>query len=244
MSFPLISLVMPTMPSRRPFIHQAIKYVLRQTYPNKELVIVDSAPGNPEEFAGYPDFVRYFEKEGNLRIGAKLNYGIEKARGDILHKTDDDDWYHPEIISDLWKLISPDPERSVTRLVGAGVLLLSSWKFKITPDAPWILGASIMFHRRFWERNTFREDIERGVDHYFRLSSVPHSDVVLPRKDRLVFVRHGLGHTWNEERGMSVDRWLSDMPDHPSRIEEFFSPEDLVFYSNLRKELSYKGTIA
>jgi glycosyltransferase involved in cell wall biosynthesis len=228
---------MPTMPVRRLFIHQAIGYFLRQSYPNKELIVVDDAPGDPDDFKGYPSSVRYITKDGNILTGAKVNHGIEHASGDIIHKMDDDDWYHPEILSDLWRLMLPDPENTITRLYGSAILFLLEWRLKITSEKPWLIGASIMFNRKLWKRNKFDEKDLSGSDYKFR-KGTSYREAILMRKDRLMFLRHGVKHTWSDEyKNVSADQFLEREPDHPQKIEEIIPAEDVAFYRDLRSKL-------
>jgi glycosyltransferase involved in cell wall biosynthesis len=234
---PLISCIMPTMPERRLFVRQAIEYFLRFTYPEKELIVVDSAPGDPEFFKGYPPNVRYGVKDGNVWVGAKMNFGVERANGDILIKMDDDDWYHPEILSDIWELMKGDPERTIPRVIGAGFFLIRKWRLKLSGDRPWLLGGVLPFHRRFWEKSKFREDIKAGSDYHFRKTGVYYKEAILMRKDRYVVVRHGVHHTWNRDHAdVDVDAMLENEPDHPQTPEDFFG-EDCAFYQGLREKL-------
>lgn len=232
---PLISTIMPTMPGRRRFVHQAVKYFLRQTYPEKEILVVDSPPGAPEAFAGYPSSVRYLVKEGSPRVGPKMNFGAARAAGDVLHKMDDDDWYHPKLLAEMWELMKADPENTVPRVAGAPFFLLREWKLKLAVGKVWILGGTIPFHRRFWEKNPFREDLEGGSDYAFR-TAAPFREAVLPRMDRYVLIRHGVGHTWKCHKERDVDALFAEYPDHALTPEEFFGA-DCQFYRELWRGL-------
>jgi len=235
---PLISCVMPTMNNRYDLTHQAIKYFLRQDYPQKEIVIVDDEPGSPAEFAKYPGNVRYFVRPGKkATIGAKANFAIERAKGDILHRQDDDDWYHPRLLSELWEMAAVDPVKTVTRLYEFSVFLLLPWKYKICGERPWLLGTSIMFHRKFWEPNHFREDIPDSEDFYFRKGGAQR-EAILRRKDACVVLRHGLSHGWTRMYGgQMVDDYFAKLADYPVPIDKVLPAEDLEFYRKLREKI-------
>lgn len=233
---PLISVVMPTMPSRRRFVHQAIHYFLRQTWPHKELVLVDSFPGYPEPFCRYPSNVRYVVKAGVDTVGAKMNFGAKHAAGEILVKWDDDDWYHPEILSDLWELMKADPEHIVPRVSGAPFFLVRDWRLKISTSKDWVVGGVIPFHRRLWEQYPFQEDLPSGSDYEFRKGLKDCREAILRRSDRYALVRHGVGHTWKEHEGQNTENIFKAYPDHSESPETFFGP-DLPFYQQLRAEL-------
>ncbi len=206
-------------------------------YPQKELVIVDDEPGSPEAFGGHPN-VRYFVRPGKkATIGAKVNFGIERAKGNTIHRQDDDDWYHPRLLSELWDLSKADPEKSVTRLFEFSVLLLEPWKYKICGERPWLLGTSIMFHRKFWERGRFREDIPDSEDFYFRKQG-PQRECILRRKDACVVIRHGLGHGWTRMYGGKlVDDYFLEVKDYPVPIEKMIPAEDVDFYRRMREKI-------
>lgn len=233
---------MPTMNNRHDFTRQAIKYFLRQDYTNKEIVIVDDEPGDPSAFSGYPENVRYFVRPGKKgTIGAKVNYGVGLAKGNTIHRQDDDDWYHPRLLSELWELSAPDPEKSVTRLFEFSVFLLLPWKLKVCGERPWLLGTSIMFHRKFWERGRFREDIPDSEDFYFRKQG-PQRECILRRKDACVVLRHGLGHGWTRMYGgQMVDDYFAKNADYPVPIDKMIPAEDVQFYRQMRDRILSKS---
>lgn len=89
--------------NRKKLARRAVNCFLNQTYPNKELVIVDDGKEDYSElFAGLPEEdVLYIKmkKEPGMVLGTLRNIALEKARGDFLIQWDDDDWYHPERIA-------------------------------------------------------------------------------------------------------------------------------------------------
>ncbi|MCI0526530.1 MAG: glycosyltransferase, partial [Nitrospira sp.] len=94
MEFPLISCIMPTY-NRRPFVPQAIKYFLRQDYPNKELIILDDGTDKVRDLVPDLPEIRYMALPQKLTVGEKRNQAVEASRGEIILHWDDDDWMHP-----------------------------------------------------------------------------------------------------------------------------------------------------
>ncbi len=98
---PLASIVTAT---KRPhLLKQILENFSRQTYFNKELiVVVHGAEGAaceiPPELAGS---VRVIHVPAIVNLGFCLNEGIRQAAGDIWFKVDDDDYYGPHYIEDL-----------------------------------------------------------------------------------------------------------------------------------------------
>ena len=91
MPLPLISVVIPTY-NRAHYLGEAIESVLRQSYGNLELFVVDdgSTDHTPDIVAGFGDRVRFVRQE-NRGTGAARNAGISRAAGQFLAFLDDDD---------------------------------------------------------------------------------------------------------------------------------------------------------
>src|SRR5277367_5106837 len=92
MTAPLISCILPTY-NRRPFIAHAIAYFQRQSYDNRELIILDDGDDPIGDLVPQDAAIRYERLPNRLAIGAKLNLACEMAKGDIIAHFDDDDWY-------------------------------------------------------------------------------------------------------------------------------------------------------
>lgn len=96
MDVPLVTALMVTgKDETRPFYaRRAIDCFLQQTYPNKELLIINH--GRESVFT--PD-VRIRElrimKAHDQTLGSLRNIGLDFARGSLILTWDDDDWYHP-----------------------------------------------------------------------------------------------------------------------------------------------------
>jgi glycosyltransferase involved in cell wall biosynthesis len=93
---PLISCLMVSRGNIFP-ARLAIACYRRQTYPNRELVIVSAQPNSPlSEFVttfGDPS-IRYIESPA-VPLGELRNRSVAEARGSLLCTWDDDDLYHP-----------------------------------------------------------------------------------------------------------------------------------------------------
>ena len=69
----------------------------RQTWPRKELVVVDSSPA---PFASRRSEVRVITAPPGASVPSKRNLALAAARGEIVAWFDDDDWQHPERLTE------------------------------------------------------------------------------------------------------------------------------------------------
>jgi mannosyltransferase OCH1-like enzyme/glycosyltransferase involved in cell wall biosynthesis len=96
---PLVSCLMVTK-NRDQLARSAIECFLNQTYPDKELIIIDDGDRHElEKFVtelNSPQIVYYRLPSQGLTLGELRNLAVEKATGYYLAQWDDDDLYHPQ----------------------------------------------------------------------------------------------------------------------------------------------------
>lgn len=100
----LISVIVPVY-NVKPYLEQCVESVLRQTYTQTEILLVDDGSTDGcsqvcDDFAGKDKRVRVFHTE-NKGLSAARNVGLEQAVGDYISFLDGDDWMEP---SALWEL--------------------------------------------------------------------------------------------------------------------------------------------
>ena len=97
--FPRLSMVCIT---NRPCFSEAVWTQFQgQTYPNKELVVIDSSDGGGVLQDRADVYVR---AEPGTWVGPMRNLGVKAARGDWIMWFDDDDWRHPDLAANLMDL--------------------------------------------------------------------------------------------------------------------------------------------
>jgi len=106
---PLISAVIPCY-NHAHFLSEAIESVLKQTYPNYEIIVVDdgSTDNTGEVAARYPE-VRYIRQDNQGLSGAR-NTGLQESRGDHLVFLDADDLLLPRALEAGEKCLRAHPE--------------------------------------------------------------------------------------------------------------------------------------
>lgn len=104
-----VSIVIPVYKSEA-FLDQLIQSMIDQTYKSIEIILVDD--GSPDKSGEICDF--YAEKDARIKVIHKENGGTCEARnsglkivtGDLLMFADGDDWFEPDCIYYLVKLMS------------------------------------------------------------------------------------------------------------------------------------------
>ena len=121
---PLITVIVPVY-NVKESIHQCIDSVLKQTYTNFELLLVDDGAtdgsGNIcEDYATQDIRIRCFHKQ-NGGVSSARNLGLDNARGELITFLDSDDYFDPDMLEYLYGLIEStgvNYSKCPARLVG------------------------------------------------------------------------------------------------------------------------------
>ena len=100
---PLVSICIPTY-KRHNSIGKVLSNVLKQSYENIEIIVIDDNNPNSSERKLTEEVIRSFDDKrikyvkniDNLGASYSRNVGIEQARGEYLAFLDDDDEWHPD----------------------------------------------------------------------------------------------------------------------------------------------------
>ncbi|OLS34053.1 glycosyltransferase [Bacillus sp. MRMR6] len=94
--YPKVSIIIPFYNCK--YVDQAIQSALNQTYPNKEIIVVDDGSTiYTEKIAPFHDQIVYLKKE-NGGTATALNHGIRSATGEYIAWLSSDDYFLPEKI--------------------------------------------------------------------------------------------------------------------------------------------------
>ena len=107
---PQTSIVIPNYNHQR-YVGRAIESVLRQTYADYEVIVVDdgSTDGSRAEIARFGDAVRAIHQD-NAGLSAARNIGIRAARGRYVGVLDADDEYEPDYLATMTGLLESNPD--------------------------------------------------------------------------------------------------------------------------------------
>ena len=228
---------MATIPSRRHLLPKAIEYFSRQDYPERELLIIDEGPELFPAGLLRPG-IQLFSVPSGLSLGRKLNLGISKVKGEVVVKLDDDDWYHPRLVSELVKALGvAPPDVRIATVSRFRTLLVPEWKMMTSQDG-WMLGNSLCFRKSDWEGPRFDEAHDHLADSHFLAY---YGNKISPVNDPelCVVVRHESGHLWRMLLGNAIeDHFKRNFVPVDGSPEAFLPPEDAGFYRLLRARQS------
>lgn len=246
-STPLVSMVLTTR-DRPGFLQVALACYQHQTYPLRELIVIDDgdqfpADGLSVEAVGG----RLIRMPPGTPLGTKLNRGVEEAQGWLCQKMDDDDWYGSRFLETMvsafmqsrLKLCRP----AIAFLPSFLFFELARWEVRRSGgnNAP---GATLMFAREDWEQRPFRA-LFRDEDVWFLMDQIRQGLVALPvlALEHFLAVRHrgaaqDRGHTWTHQRDSeTLENYLEQRPLYHRRPEDLLPTWALDFYRRLHNEM-------
>lgn len=120
---PKVSILIPCYNAEQ-WIAQAINSALEQTYPNKEVIVVDdgSSDNSLEIIKSFGDLI-YWESQPNQGGNAARNRLLELSTGEWLQYLDSDDYLLPEKIERQINFLSQQPEADIICSPASGELL-------------------------------------------------------------------------------------------------------------------------
>jgi hypothetical protein len=188
---PRVSCIMPTA-NRRRFVPLAIRYFLRQDYPNRELLVVDDGSDPVADLIPADPRIRYLRMDRPRSLGAKRNLACDAANGEFIAHWDDDDWTAPGRLSyQVPALVAAGAKIcGLDRLLCFSELSGSAWQY-VYPRSwqPWVAGGTLCYVKTFWQMNPFPE-INVGEDNRFVWSSHAKNVLALPEGAFYVALLH------------------------------------------------------
>ncbi|MDF2546944.1 MAG: hypothetical protein K0R93_1842 [Anaerosolibacter sp.] len=169
--------------NRQKFIDNVFDNYMRQTYEDKELVVVlnkndmdmerwlEKARNNPS--------ITIYHIDENQTLGACLNFAISKARYDTISKMDDDDYYGPNYLLDLMNTF----QYTKADIVGKHAYYIYfeeskafALKFKDYENCyvNLIAGATLTFKKSVFSKIQFSTDRKAGCDSKFLIDCKQH----------------------------------------------------------------------
>jgi glycosyltransferase involved in cell wall biosynthesis len=245
---PRVSVIIATRDRPR-LLAIALRCYELQTYPNRELIVVDDGEVAPADAASVEAIgANLIRVEPGTPLGVKLNHGARAANGMFCQKMDDDDWYAPTFVETMvqsvlqsWTIVR---RPTIAVLMGFLFFDVARWEVRrSTPEnAP---GATLFFEREVWDEHPFR-GVPRDEDVWFYMDQIRHGGVcvTVDAPETFLAVRHGgsqrdRGHTWTQQLdGKRLESYLQDLPQHDGGPEALLPEWALAEYRSLRDELN------
>lgn len=228
----LVSCILAT-GNRERFIPQALRCFAAQTYPDRELIVVDDGEVPVAGLCGSMPRVRYLRLGRRTPTGTKLNLGIEAAAGTIVQKLDDDDYYAPGFLAaSVGRIQASRSARAIAAWDSFLIFLASAARPALYGSGSgWMAGGTLCFRREVWQAAAFR-DVARDEDAYFLDDHAgPRLRVRAP--EEYVLVRHGK-NTWRRFRnGVAVEDFVRTLEPYPKSLEEVVGEDAARFYTGL-----------
>jgi glycosyltransferase involved in cell wall biosynthesis len=218
---------------RRSFLRTALQCFQRQTLDSAELIVIDDGAVPAEDLCAGLNRVVYVRLNQRMNLGEKLNIGIEKARGELIQKLDDDDFYASNFLE---KAVRPFVHGGADRTKALVVwdcflvLLMGSPPVRFSGHG-WRAGGTFCFARGFGRGKLFR-DVPRHVDWYFLHDHKPEL-IARCAPESYMLVRHGK-NTWSaNEGGQPVDRMLGNLAPYSGSLRSIVGDAHFDFYNRL-----------
>lgn len=201
---PRVSVLM-TLYNKGPFVAEAVRSVLQNTFTDLELLVVDDAStdgGLVNARAVEDPRIRIIESEHNTGRAAAANRGFDAARGDYVAVLDADDIAHPERLARQVAFMDANPQVGACgsayqvlgdpSTVGTWPATDSECRGKMLFGDPVVYGTA-MFRRSIVEAHRLRCDAawrKPGMDYLFVLRIGPHAHYA-NLQEPLIFYRMG-----------------------------------------------------
>jgi len=244
---PQVSVILTTK-DRPAFLPIALACYDQQTYPNRELLVIDDGDAFPVDAsivaaAGG----RLFRVPTGTSLGAKLNLGVAEARGELCQNVDDDDWYAHRFMSRMVSALLASRAEvcrpTVTTLMPFLLFDLRRWQVRRSRDDGYA-GATLLFSPADARAAPFRDGVT-AVDRHFLDDQRDIGGVHLRVEalETFLAVRHGggalaRGHTWTHLTvGPRVDDDLVQRPLYARGPEVLLPAWACARYQEVRAQL-------
>ncbi len=219
-----------TCTNRPKYLNNVFKNYNRQLYEDKELIIIlNNNKMNIKEWnfkAQEYSKVSVFQVDEKKSLGYCLNFGIKKAKFDVISKMDDDDYYGPEYLSQALKALkySDIVGKYCTYVYFEDSKTLAIRNPKRQNRYVYRLeGPTLVFRKKISSTIKFH-DISLGEDIQF-CKDCTKNGIKLYATDKFnyIYIRHGSSdkHAWNirDELYKKLCKIIGHVDDYVSYIE-------------------------
>lgn len=192
---PQISVVMPVYNTEEVFLRESIESILKQTFTDFELIIINDCSANNAEdiILSYKDErIVYLKNEENKGVSFSANLGLDTAKGKYIARMDSDDVAMEKRLETQYKFLEENPQYQlcgtrITKAKGKASPRTEDFEYlkaKLILRSNPIIQPTVMFNREFFiKHNLYYANKPYGEDWdlWFRLSLIGKF-VILPEK--------------------------------------------------------------
>lgn len=197
----MVSAIMPTR-GRTGWATDAVRMFLAQTWPAKELVIIDDR-NDPSFLHGCTDPTVKYWIEPSFNIGMKRNLAISRSVGAIVMHWDSDDIYAPERMAEQANLLI-ETGADLVGYYAMEFIDVAGPRYLYRANCAYAIGVSQTYWMETWQTRPFQL-LETGEDSAFL---VGRNIVCCPAKNRIIARIHS-GNTSDKRRwiGLAPQQW-------------------------------------
>ena len=145
---PQVSIILPVYNGEQ-FLRTSIESCQKQTFTNWELLIIDDGSKDKsaeiaKEYEKQDSRIHYYKNEVNLKLPKTLNRGFSLAKGAYLTWTSDDNYYYPNAIEKMVRVL----EKTKSEFVFAKCAIINEKGVEISE-----ISAPHDYKHVIWERN-------------------------------------------------------------------------------------------
>lgn len=219
---PLVSVVLTTR-DRPTFLRIALRCYQHQTYPSRELIVVDDGDRFPaSEAAVRAAGGRLLRVPPGTLLGEKLNIGCAEARGVFLQKMDDDDWYGQHFLEAMVRRILMEWQVACSPALAfiQPILFFSLGTWEIRRSSPReSAGGTLCFPRSLWQERPFRH-LSLQEDFWFLMDAHRLGARWLPVRDDRAYLNVRHNSRLDHQQHLWTRQWdTSPMEEHVRRLE-------------------------
>lgn len=177
---PHITCVMPTTAKRLWCITRSIHCFLKQSYADRDLLIVSDGDGEAAiagaiykalglKYGAACHRVRHVHLSGERSLGTKYNEAIALASGPYVALWADDDWHSPVRLEVVMRAMQAarKPIGGTNTMLAYRLEDRQAFMYWNPPLKPYLIGGTIVFHKKRWEACGGFPDWRRGSDSEF-----------------------------------------------------------------------------
>lgn len=191
MEGPRVSVIIPNY-NHAPFLERRIDSILRQTFQDFEVIILDDASEDQSkdiisQYASLPRIRVHYNTVNTGIPGKQWNKGVKEARGEYVWIAESDDYAEEHFLETLVAQLDNHPT--------AGIVYCQSYEVNEVGD---IIGTyhhqTIDLDRTRWQKDYFNNGKQECSNYLFYKNTIPNASAVLFRKT--IYEEAGYADEW------------------------------------------------